>query len=113
MMAMKVTDAELFESLEWLKDDEYVISKARARRIVLDEGRKNLKARLMAESGETAYTKQETAAYAHPDYRALLLRLEQAIKDDEHCRCLTDYHKARVEVWRSQCANQRVIDKVL
>ena len=51
---MKVTDAELFESLDFLKDEDGTISRAKARRVVIEEGRKNLKARLMAESGETA-----------------------------------------------------------
>ena len=110
---MKVTDAELFESLDFLKDEDGTISRAKARRVVIEEGRKNLKARLMAESGETAISKQETAAYAHPDYRALLLKLEEAIRDDEHCRCLVDYHKARIEIWRSQAANQRAIDRAI
>ena len=67
----------------------------------------------MNESGETAISKQETAAYAHPDYRALLLKLEDAIRDDEHCRCLVDYHKARIEIWRTQAANQRAIDRAI
>ena len=40
---MKVTDAELFESLEWLKDDGWKISQARARRLTIEEGRKHLR----------------------------------------------------------------------
>jgi len=107
---MKVSDADLFESLDFLKDEDGTISRAKARRVVIEEGRKNLKARLMAESGETAISKQETAAYAHPDYRALLLKLEEAIRDDEHCRCLVDYHKARIEIWRSHAGRESAGD---
>ena len=43
---MKVTDADLFESLDFLKDDDMTISKARARRVLIEEGRKNLKAQI-------------------------------------------------------------------
>ena len=39
--------------------------------------------------------------------------LEEAIRDDEHCRCLVDYHKARIEIWRTQAANQRAIDRAI
>lgn len=113
MMAMKVTDAELFESLEWLRDDGGKISQARARRLTIEEGRKHLKAKLMAASKATSAAAKEQDAYAAPEYRELLIGLQVAIEQDEHFRMLTDYHKARIEVWRSMSANQRAIDRAI
>ena len=56
---MKVSDADLFESLDFLKDEDGTIS--RPRRGGGDRGRpEEPESRLMAESGETAISKQET-----------------------------------------------------
>ena len=108
---MKITDAQMFESLEFLRDDDYKISNARARRITIEEGRKHLKARLINQSESKAFTQKEQDAYAKPAYRALLESLQIAIADDEHYRLLVDHHKARIEVWRSQSANDRFINQ--
>lgn len=85
---MKITDAQMFESLEFLRDDDYKISNARARRITIEEGRKHLKARLINQSESKAFTQKEQDAYAKPEYRALLESLQIAIADDEHYRLL-------------------------
>ena len=75
---MKITDAQMFESLEFLRDDDYKISNARARRITIEEGRKHLKARLINQSESKAFTQKEQDAYAKPEYRALLESLQIA-----------------------------------
>lgn len=108
---MRVTDAELFDSLEWLRDDGGKISQARARRLVIEEGRKHLKAKLMTASKASSAAAKEQDAYAAPEYRELLVGWQVAVELDEHYRMLTDYHKARIEVWRSQSANKRAIDR--
>lgn len=38
---MKITDAQMFELLEFLRDDDRKVSDARARRIIIEEGRKH------------------------------------------------------------------------
>lgn len=108
---MRVTDAELFASLEYLKDEDGKVSQARARRLVIEEGRKHLKAKLMSQSKASSAAAKEQDAYAAPEYRELLIGWQVAVELDEHYRMLTDYHKARIEVWRSQSANQRAIDR--
>ena len=108
---MKISDAQMFESLEFLRDDDSEISRARARRIVIEDGKKHLKAKLMAASKATSATAKESDAYAAPEYRELLLGLQAAIEADEHYRLLVDHHKARIEVWRSQSANDRFINQ--
>jgi hypothetical protein len=108
---MKITDAQMFESLEFLRDDDNEISRARARRIVIEEGRKHLKARLINQSESKSFVQKEQDAYGNADYRKLLESLQIAIADDEHYRLLVDHHKARIEVWRSQSANERFINQ--
>ena len=108
---MKISDAQMFESLEFLRDDDNEISRARARRIVIEEGRKHLKARLINQSESKSFVQKEQDAYGNADYRKLLESLQIAIADDEHYRLLVDHHKARIEVWRSQSANERFINQ--
>lgn len=109
---MNITDTQMFESLEFLRDEDRVISNARAKRIIIEEGRKHLKARLINKSESKSFAQKEQDAYSEPEYRALLVALEVAISDDEHYRLLTDHHKARIEVWRSQSANNRFVSTV-
>lgn len=107
---MKITDSELFESLEFLRDEDKKISDARAKRIIIEEGRKHLKAKLINKSESKSFTQKEQDAYSDPEYRKLLDGLRVAIAEDEHYRLLVDYHKARIEIWRSQSANDRFIN---
>ena len=108
---MKISDAQMFESLEFLRDDDNEISRARARRIVIEDGKKHIKARLMAESKSVSISAKESDAYAAPEYRTFLLGMQAAIEADEHYRLLVDHHKARIEVWRSTEASNRVMDR--
>ena len=112
-MDRRISDTELFASLDYLSDADGAISRARARRLIIEEGRKNLKARLMQESEEKSATAKESAAYAHPDYRALLEDLRASIEKDEHYRLQLEYHRARIEIWRTQAANDRTIQRVV
>lgn len=110
---MNITNEDLFASLEFLRDEDHAISKARATRIVIEEGRKHLKARLIGLSQASSFVAKEQDAYSNPEYKDLLKALRIAIEQDEHYRLQVDYHKARIEVWRSMGANQRAIDRTL
>lgn len=101
----------MFESLEFLRDEKREMSTARARRVVIEEGRKHLKARLINQSESKSFVQKEQDAYGNTEYKTLLLGLQAAIEQDEHFRYLTDYHKARIEVWRSQSANNRFVSQ--
>ena len=108
---MKITDTDMFESLEFLRDDSRIVSNARARRVIIEEGRKHLKARLINQSKSKSFVQKEQDAYSNAEYRKLLDSLHIAIADDEHYRMQTDFHKARIEVWRSQSANDRFVNQ--
>jgi len=110
---MKVTDTQLFESLEYLRDEGRHISNARALRLTIEEGRKHLKAKLIGLSQASSFAAKEQDAYSNQEYKDLLKALRIAIEQDEHYRLQVDYHKARIEVWRSMGANQRAIDRTL
>ncbi len=75
--------------------------------VTIEEGRKHLKARLINQSESKAFTQKEQDAYAKPVHFLNHYRFS----DDEHYRLLVDHHKARIEVWRSQSANDRFINQ--
>jgi hypothetical protein len=86
-------------------------AKAKAERVYLEEYRKSKKAILMQEHGEKPLGAQEREAYAHPDYIGLLAALQVAVEAEETLRWTLVAAQARVEVWRSQEASNRTVDK--
>ena len=86
-------------------------AKAKAERIYLEEYRKSLKAILMKQSMETAVNAQEREAYSHDDYVALLVGLKEAVEIEEKLRWDLIGAQARVEIWRTEQANNRAEGK--
>ena len=87
------------------------LAKAKAERVYMEEYRKSLKALLMKSSGQKTTAAQETEAYAHPDYIKHLAGLQAAVEAEETLRWQMVATEAAVEVWRSQEASNRRIDK--
>ena len=86
-------------------------AKAKAERVYLEEFRKSKKALLMQNSNEKTAAMQERDAYAHPEYLGLLAALRVAVEAEENARWMLTAAQTRVEVWRSQEASNRAIDR--
>lgn len=67
----------------------------------------------MKESSEQTGVAQERDAYAHPEYIALLEGLKMAVEIEEQLKWTLIAAQARVEIWRSQEASNRMQDKVM
>jgi hypothetical protein len=50
-------------------------------------------------------------AYSHKDYLELLEGLRDAVEEEEKLRWQMIAAEARIEVWRSQEASNRVVDR--
>jgi hypothetical protein len=87
-------------------------AKAKAERCYIEEYRKSLKALLMKRSMESAIGAQEREAYADPQYVKLLEGLREAIEVEEKLRWDLIGAQARVEIWRTEQANNRAEGKV-
>lgn len=87
------------------------LAQAKANRVYMEEFRKTLKAQLMKSCGVDAIGAQEREAYAHPDYASHLDALKTAVETEELLRWRMVTDQASVEVWRSQEASNRAIDK--
>lgn len=100
------------EAVDYIFKNGKKFAKAKAERIYLEEYRKSLKAILMKRSVENAIGAQERDAYAHDEYLALLQGLKAAVEMEEELRWALIAAQARVEIWRSQEATNRVEGKV-
>jgi hypothetical protein len=96
---------------------DYIIKHARqfadakAQRVFLEEFRKSKKALLMKQSIEGALGAQERDAYAHAEYVELLKGLKEAVAIEEKLRWDLIAAQARIEIFRTESANNRMIDR--
>lgn len=88
-------------------------AKAKAERVYLEEYRKSLKAIIMKRSLESAVNAQEREAYSDPEYVELLKGLKAAVEVEEEIRWGLVAAQARIEVWRSMEATNRVTDRAV
>ena len=104
---------DVYKCLDYIRDHAKQYAQAKANRVYLEEYRKTLKARLMAQQLGDPVNAQERYAYAHPEYAELLEGLKVAIEQEENLRWKLIAAQAKIEVWRSLSANQRAEAKVL
>lgn len=105
-----ITDEEAEAAAEFIRDSAAKFGKYRAERIYLEEYRKTQKALLMNEAAGTDKTR-EAKAYAHPDYVTNLEGIRAAREIEERLRWKLVAAQARIEIWRSQGANNRQQDQ--
>jgi hypothetical protein len=86
---------------------------AKAQRVYLEEFRKSKKALLMAESTAEAANAREQYAYAHAEYLQLLDGLKSAIEIEEKLKWDIIAAQARVEIWRTEQANNRAQERAI
>ena len=86
-------------------------AKAKAERIYIEQYRKSLKSILFTESDSKTVADREAEAYSHPKYLDLLHGLKAAVEAEEALRWQMVAAEARIEVWRSQEASNRAVDR--
>ena len=101
------------KAVDYLIEHSRRYAQAKADRVHLEHFRKSKKALLMNECTEKAVTAREQYAYSHPDYMKLLEGLREAVRVEETLRWRLTAAQLRVEVWRSENANNRNQDRAL
>ena len=99
------------KAIQYLIDTAPLYAKAKADRIYLEEFRKSRKAQLASQAGTEVLGKQETYAYAHPDYIQILEGIREAVEREERYRWLMTAAQARIEVWRTEQYSARIEQK--
>jgi len=102
---------EPLTSLQAMHDTGPKLAKARAERVYMEEYRKSLKALLMKASTEKSAAMQEREAYADDVYVKHLHALKLATEAEEALRWRMVVSQAAIEVWRSQEASNRAMDR--
>jgi hypothetical protein len=102
------------QAIDFMIANSKKYAQARANRVYVEEFRKTLKAELCRDAlsaGFEAVNAQEREAYSHPDYKKHLKAIKDAIEEEERLRWLLVAAQARIDVWRSTEASNRMIDK--
>ena len=104
---MIVSEDDCDRAVDYIRDHAPTAARARGELIYLEAFGKSLKATLMKHSTEKSAAAQEREAYASPNWVGHCEKLRDATIDYEIERGLIDAAKMRIEVWRSESANNR------
>jgi len=107
-----VQDRDPHEAVDYILRHAKQFAKAKAERTYIEHYRKSLKAILMKRSNESAIGAQEREAYAHPEMLELIRGLQAAVEIEEKLKWDITAAELRVEIWRTEQANNRQEFKV-
>lgn len=102
-----MSERDPHKAVDYIIANAAKFAKAKAERIYLEEFRKSKKSLLMKQSLESSAVAQERDAYAHDEYLELLDGLRAAVEIEEKLRWDLVAAQARVEIWRTEQANNR------
>ena len=105
-------DRDPHEAVGYILRHAKHFAKAKAERTYIEHYRKSLKAILMKKSNESAIGAQEREAYAHPEMLELIKGLQAAVEIEEKLKWDITAAELRVEIWRTEQANNRQEFKV-
>lgn len=106
-----ISEADVERALDWMRDNAEPAAKAKAERIYMEQYLKSVEAELCAEKAGASVKAQENYARTHASYKAQLQAIKEAVHQEEALRWLMIAAQAKVEVWRSQSANNRGMDR--
>ena len=110
-----MSQKDINDAVDYLYTHGAIFAEAKAHRVFLEEYRKSQKAMLMkaAQTDGRAKTAAgaEIEAYADPAYVQMLEGLQAAVEKEEALRWGLVSAQARIEVYRTQSANDRAMDR--
>ncbi len=106
---MRETDSH--KAVDYIIANASKFAAAKATRTYLEEFRKSKKAILMAQSTAEAANAREQYAYSHAEYLALIAGLREAVEIEEKLKWDIEAARMRVEIWRTEQANNRMQDR--
>ena len=99
------------EAINYMIRHSAEYAQAKAQVTYLEEFRKSKKAMLFSAAIGNTIADRENQAYSHPEYLAVLDGLREAVEKAESLRWMLVAAQARIDVWRSQEASNRNIDR--
>jgi hypothetical protein len=110
---MEITEKDAIRARDFLWKNAKPLGQASANKSYLEAFLKSKMALLMAESTETTMAGKEMYAKSHPDYIALLHGIKEAQEQEVTLKWQMDSAKITVEIYRTESANNRAIDKAM
>jgi len=99
------------KAVEFIIKQSEVFAEAKANRTYIENYLRSAKSKLMLESNASSIAAKEMEAYATDHYIELLKGLKEAIEVEEKLKWQLIAAQARIEIWRSQEATNRTIDR--
>ena len=99
------------KAVDFIISNSRKYAQAKAHRVYLEEFRKSKKALLMKDAlarGYEAVNAQEREAYSDREYLEILSGIKEATADEEELKWLLEAARMRVDIWRTEQANQRL-----
>ena len=96
------------KAIQYIIDTAPLYAKAKADRMYLDEYRRSKHAQLKSLAKTEVLGKQDTFAYAHPEYIEILEGIRQAVETEEKYRWLMTAAQAKISVWQTTQFNARM-----
>jgi len=110
---MDITKDTATRAKEFIVKNAKPLAKASSEKSYLESFLKSKLALLMSESTETTMAGKEMYAKAHPDYIALLHGIKAAQELEVELRWKMEAAKITVEIYRTESANNRTIDRAM
>jgi len=104
---MIVTEEECDKSVDYIRDNALKVATAKGHLVYLENYGKSLKATLMKHSDEKSAAAQERDAYASSQWIVHCENLRDATVTYEVEKGMVDAAKMKIDVWRSESANNR------
>jgi hypothetical protein len=99
------------EAINFMIKNAKAYAEAKANVTYLEQFRKSKKAILFANAIGNTIADKEAYAYSHPEYLTLLDGLKEAVAEAERLRWMLVAAQARIDVFRTQEASNRHIDR--
>ena len=99
------------EAIDFMIRNAKAYAAAKANVTYLEQFRKSKKALLFNNSIGNTVADRENFAYSHPEYLAVLDGLKEAVEEAERLRWMLVAAQARIDVFRTQEASNRHIDR--
>lgn len=101
------------EAINFMIKNAEAYAQAKANVTYLEQFRKSKKAMLFAVATGTTVADKEYFAYRHPEYLEVLDGLKEAVEEAERLRWMLVAAQARIDVYRTQEASNRSIDRAV
>lgn len=99
------------EAILFMIKNAEAYAKAKANVTYLEQFRKSKKAIIFQNALGNTIADKESFAYSHPEYLEVLDGLREAVEEAERLKWMLVAAQARIDVWRSQEASNRNIDR--